>query len=194
MSSRLFPTFSSIKFSASGLMLRSLIYLNLSFVQPDKYRSIFYILSASQISTIYLKCFLFFFSIVYFWLLCKRSSVHKCVALFLCLQFYSIDQLSVSVPTPCSFYHCCSVVQLEVRDGDSFRSSFIVKNYFSHPGFFGFPYIIDNCFFHVFKELYWNFYGNFIESVDCIWQDGHFYCQSYKSMCMEYLFVFCGLL
>jgi hypothetical protein len=29
----------------------------------------------------------------------------------------------VTVPIPCSFYHYCSVVQLEVRDGDSCRSS-----------------------------------------------------------------------
>jgi len=41
MSSRLFPTFSSIRFSVSGFMLRSLIHLDLSFVQGDEYRSIF---------------------------------------------------------------------------------------------------------------------------------------------------------
>ena len=35
------PTFSSIRSSLSGLMLRSLIHLDLSFVQGDKYRSIF---------------------------------------------------------------------------------------------------------------------------------------------------------
>jgi hypothetical protein len=41
MSSRLFPNFSSIRFSVSGFMLRSLIHLNLSFVQSNKYGSIF---------------------------------------------------------------------------------------------------------------------------------------------------------
>jgi hypothetical protein len=37
----------------------------------------------------------------------------------------------VSVSIPCSFYHYCYVVKLEVRDADSSRGSFIVKNYFS---------------------------------------------------------------
>jgi hypothetical protein len=39
--------------------------------------------------------------------------------------------LPVIVPVPCSFHHYCSVVQLEVRDGDSSKSSFIVENSFS---------------------------------------------------------------
>ena len=45
---------------------------------------------------------------------------------------------SVSVPIPCSFYPYCSVVYLEVRDGDSSRGSFIAKNWFPYPGFFVF--------------------------------------------------------
>jgi hypothetical protein len=44
-----------------------------------------------------------------------------------------LTNLSVSVSIPCSFYHYCSVVQLEIRDGDSSRSSFIVKNVFLFP-------------------------------------------------------------
>ena len=40
LSSRLFPTFSSIKFNVSGFMLRSLIGMKLSFVQDDIYESI----------------------------------------------------------------------------------------------------------------------------------------------------------
>jgi hypothetical protein len=35
---------------------------------------------------------------------------------------------SVSVPIPCNFYHYCSVVKLDVKDGDSPSYSFIVKN------------------------------------------------------------------
>ena len=59
--------------------------------------------------------------------------------------------LPVSVPIPglfclfvCLFVfnHNCSVVQLEVRDSDSTRSSFIVKDSFSYPGFF----VISNEF------------------------------------------------
>jgi hypothetical protein len=40
ISSRLFPTFSSINFSVSSFRWRSLIYLDLSFVQEDKNGSI----------------------------------------------------------------------------------------------------------------------------------------------------------
>ena len=40
MRSSLFPTFSSIRFSVSGFMLISLIHLDLSFVQGNKYVSI----------------------------------------------------------------------------------------------------------------------------------------------------------
>ena len=48
-----FPTFSSIRFSVSGFMLRSLIHLDLSFVHGDRYGSIFifYILISSYAST-----------------------------------------------------------------------------------------------------------------------------------------------
>ena len=67
LSSRLFPTFSSIKFSASGLMLTSLIYLNLSFVQPDKYRSIFSFLHiVSQLDQHHLLKMLSFFPLCIF--------------------------------------------------------------------------------------------------------------------------------
>ena len=44
--------------------------------------------------------------------------------------------LSVIVPVPYNFYHNGSVVQLEVRHGDSTRGSFIVENSFCYPSFF----------------------------------------------------------
>lgn len=44
--SRLFPTFFSIRFSVSGLMLKSSNYLDLSFVQGDRYGSICILLFA----------------------------------------------------------------------------------------------------------------------------------------------------
>jgi hypothetical protein len=46
--------------------------------------------------------------------------------------------LPVFVPIPCSFYHYCSVIQLEVRDNDAI-SSFIIENSFTYPGFFVIP-------------------------------------------------------
>jgi hypothetical protein len=42
--------------------------------------------------------------------------------------------LSVSVSIPCSFYQYFSVIQLEIRDGESLRNSFIVNNCFYYPG------------------------------------------------------------
>jgi hypothetical protein len=47
----------------------------------------------------------------------------------------SLVYLSVTVPVPCSFYHNCSVLQLEVRNGDSTKGSFIVENSFGILGF-----------------------------------------------------------
>ena len=88
MSSRLFPTFSSIRFSVSGFMLRSLIHLDLSFVQGDKYGSIFILLHTdSQLDQHHLLKMLFIILASL-----SKSSDHKCVVLFLGLQFYSIDQ------------------------------------------------------------------------------------------------------
>jgi len=46
--SRLFPTFSSIRFSVSGFMWRSLIHLDLSFIQGDKSGSICILLHADR--------------------------------------------------------------------------------------------------------------------------------------------------
>jgi hypothetical protein len=85
--------------------------------------------------------------------------------------FNSIPLINVfvSVPISCSFYHSCSVVQLEVRDGDSPRRSFIVENWFPYPGFFVTPDEFENCSFYFCDELSWNFDGDCIESVDCFW-------------------------
>jgi hypothetical protein len=55
--------------------------------------------------------------------------------------------LSVAVPVPCSFYHNCFVVQLEVRHGDSTRCSFIVENSFCYPKFSIVPDKFANCTF-----------------------------------------------
>jgi hypothetical protein len=120
MCSRLFLTFFSIRFSISGFMWRSLIHLDLSFVQGDKNGSICILLHAD----------------------CELDQHHllKMMSFFYCMVLYSLWKIkwpyvwgfnlwvfnsipliypSVSVPIPCGFCHYCSVVQLEVRDGDS---------------------------------------------------------------------------
>ena len=63
------------------------------------------------------------------------------------------------------FYHNCFVVQLEVRDGDSPRSSFIVENSFRYPRFFVIPNEFENCPFYPYEELSWNFDGDCTASV-----------------------------
>jgi hypothetical protein len=71
----------------------------------------------------------------------SKSSVHRCVRLFLGLQFFSIDQLYLFLyQYKAVVNHYCSVVQLEIRNGDSFRGFvfcflFIVQDYFSYPEF-----------------------------------------------------------
>ena len=50
------------------------------------------------------------------------------------------------------FFHYYSVVQLEVRESDASRSSFIVQGYFGYPGIFVFPYKFENCSFKVCKN------------------------------------------
>jgi hypothetical protein len=62
--------------------------------------------------------------------------------------------------------HYGSVTQLEVRNGDSCRGSFIVQDCFDSPGFFVFPYEFENCSFRVCEELCWHFDGDCIESVN----------------------------
>ena len=121
----LFPTFASVIISVSGFMWRSLIQLDLTFVQGAKHGSICTILHADcqKDQNNLLKMLSFFFSIVSFLLLCQRSSFLRFVGVFLGLQLYSIDQ-AVTQSILCRFCHYCSVVQLEVRDVNYSRSSF----------------------------------------------------------------------
>ena len=97
------------------------------------------------------------------------ASLSKAVSIDLWFYLWVFNSIplisvSVSVPIPCSFYHCCSVVQLEVRDDDSPRSSFIVQDCFGYLGFI-FSYDIESFSL----KLCWNFDGVCIESVDCFW-------------------------
>jgi hypothetical protein len=65
------------------------------------------------------------------------------------LVFSSIPliYLPVTVPMLGNFYHAVSVVQLEVRDGNSPICSFIVENIFLYPGFFVISNEFENCSF-----------------------------------------------
>ena len=72
------------------------------------------------------------------------------------------------------FYHYFSIIQLEVGN-DSPWSSFIVENSFLIYWISIIPNDFSNCSFYLYEELSLNFDGDCIESVDCFWQDGHFY-------------------
>jgi hypothetical protein len=140
MCSRLFPTFFSTSFSVSGFMWRSLIHLDLSFVQGDKNGSIYILLHADcQLNQHHFLKMLSFFPLDGF-----SSFVKDQVTIGVWVHFWVFNSipliyLPISVPIPCSFYHNCSAIQLEVRNGESLRSSFIVENNFCYPGFFVIP-------------------------------------------------------
>ena len=59
-----------------------------------------------------------------------------------------------------------SAVELEVRDCDASRSSFILQDCFDYPVFFAFPYEVEDCSFEVFEEFCWDLDGDYFESID----------------------------
>jgi hypothetical protein len=101
-------------------MWRSLIHLDLNFVQGDKNESIPILLHVNhQLSQHHLLKMLSFFPLDGF-----SSFVKDQVTIGVWVHFWVFSSiplvyLTVTVPIPCSFYHNCSVVQLEIRDGDS---------------------------------------------------------------------------
>jgi hypothetical protein len=115
---RQFPTFSSIRFSVSGFMWKSLIYLNLSFVQGDKCESICILIHADHqlVSHHLLKMLSFCHCMV----LVSLSKI-KCPYVWVHFWVFSSNlliNLSVDVPLSYSFYHYGYVVKLEVKNGD----------------------------------------------------------------------------
>ena len=102
---RLFLTFSSICFSVSSFMWRTLSHLNFSFVQRDKSGFVCILLHADlQLNQHYLlKIPMFLHWMVL--LLCQRSSHYRCVVPFLSLHFYSIDLPACLCVTPKQLFH-----------------------------------------------------------------------------------------
>ena len=116
---RLFSSFFSISFSVCGFMWSSLIHLDLSFLQGDKNGSICILLHADHQLNQHHLLKMLFFSLGGF-----SSFVKDQVTISVWVHFWVFNSIPLiflpdSVPVPCSFYHYCSVVQLEVRDGDS---------------------------------------------------------------------------
>jgi hypothetical protein len=112
----------------------------------------------------------FFFSMVWFLAsLSKNQMFFNVWVCFWVFDFIPLINMSVPVPKSYSFYHYCSVVQLDDRDSDSSRRIFYFQDCFGYPEFFVFPFEVENCSFKICKKLFWNFYVNCIESVDCFW-------------------------
>ena len=83
--------------------------------------------------------------------------------------------LPVSVPILSSFYHYCSEIQLEARDGDSSRSSLIVENSFCYPRFLLFQLNLQTAFSNSMKNWVGIVMGIvLIESLGCLQEEGHF--------------------
>ena len=134
MGSRLSPTFSLIRFSVSGLMLRFLIHLYLSFVQDDKLESIC-ITRRRQVRPIA------FVEDVILFLLCMSSFCIKnqvFIGDYTYVWVFSLTALineSVFMSISFRFYYYSSAVQCEIKDGDTSSSSFVIQDYFSSPRF-----------------------------------------------------------
>ena len=73
------------------------------------------------------------------------------------------------MPISNCFHYYSSIVELEVRDGDASRSSFLVRDCFGYSGFFVFLYEVKYFSFKVLEELCWDFVGDCTESVDSFW-------------------------
>lgn len=83
-------------------------------------------------------------------------------------SIFPLINLSVFMSVPCGFYYYCSIVQLEIKGGDISRS-FIVHDCCGNLGPFVSPYEAEYYSFKVCKDLCWNFYGNYADSVDYFW-------------------------
>ena len=150
-------------------MLRSLIHMELSFTQDDKSGSSWIILhTATQFDHHHLLKMLSFYG-VYFWLLFKNlvsmgyrlicmSFIPLINCLFLCQYHAGFFFITIAL---------CKIVQFEIREDDIFKSSFIIQNFFSYPGYFVFPYEAENCLFNFCEKLSWDFEGDYVESIGC---------------------------
>ena len=104
MHSRLFSSFSSIGFSIFSFMLRSLIHLDLSFEQSDRYGLTCLLLHANIQLDYLLKTLLFLLYISVFFI--KKSVTHRCVCMLIYFRVFDsipLNNPSVFMLIPCRF-------------------------------------------------------------------------------------------
>lgn len=109
-------------------MLRSVVHVNVSFVQGDNYESI--CIHPHVDIQLDLQHLFFLFSIVWFWLLCQNQVLAGVWVHFWVFDFIPLFNLFVCMLISCSFYYDCSVVRLEIADVDALRNYFIIQNIF----------------------------------------------------------------
>jgi hypothetical protein len=51
----------------------------------------------------------------------------------------------------------------------------LLRIFFCYSGFLVITNKFASCFFYLYEEMSGNCDGNWIKSVECFWQDGHFY-------------------
>ena len=129
--------------------------MDLNFVQVDKNRTICILLHAAcQLNQHHFLKMLSFVPLNGFGFFIKDQVTIGVLVNFWVFNSIPLAYLSVSVPIPCGFYHYCSEIQLEIRDGDSTRNYFIVENCFPYASFvFVIPDEFANCSFYLCEEL-----------------------------------------
>jgi hypothetical protein len=71
------------------------------------------------------------------------------------------------------FYHYCSEIQLDVKDGDFTNILLLLRIVFTSLGFLLFQMNLRISLSN-YEELSWNLEGDYIEFVDCSWQEATF--------------------
>lgn len=133
MRSRLSSTFSSIRLSVSTIMLKSLTLCR--FINMNLFVS-FYMQTSILTRTICERQFLFFSPVCTSHFIIKKSDIHICVGLCLGLQSNSVDQCICFHINIIQFLLQYFVIQLEIWNGGTSGSIFIVQGYFSYCEFF----------------------------------------------------------
>ena len=161
MHSILFPTLSSLRFSVFNFMLRSMIYLNFSFVNSDNFGlfSFFYLYTLVKIVCYSVLKMLFLFSLYGFVFLIYNQVAIGLWVYFSVFEKVPLINVSLSVPILCIVHFYCCVVKHEVKNCDSYQGCFLLV----------FSYEVENCSFKFYKKLCWNSDGHRTESTDCFW-------------------------
>jgi hypothetical protein len=104
------------------------------------------------------------FSTGWFWLLCQSSSDHRCVGLFLGLQFYSIYLPACHCTNTMQFISL-SFCSIAWGQGWWFHQKFFYCwELFRYPGFFLFQVYL-RITFYLCEDLSWNFDGDCNENL-----------------------------